>query len=514
MHNLYVLGLLFATLAVKAQSNSSGSRDKAVDILIQMEGAGATDTLVATFCERVSGDLTIDRFLPQIRRKEIVGADGAYRFHLDSLAGPGYLSIYGGSWNQLHPLLRYYFLEPGDQVAIRMTLDHEFLAHQEPYYRRGDSLGFDNRPGDLCRKFRMSFSGKAAAKYWCKYQNDKLNQLDTFRYVDSEGRYRFQERQWPVWVAAALGRVDSLKNQLSGLTIEVLKADLISSNLVERYRNLAWFIQNGKNDSVFNFNLLTTFRKYFSGDTLWGEQIGGQARTISVGFASYWIERTAMEKRVLRPADPSMSVLSMFDQDLKGELHDKVVAVYLDLFSDFRDFDSLLKQYYRIVKSQYWAKVLQDCIDSRGKGALAYNFQLQNPEGNIVRLSDFRGKIVFMDFWFTGCSNCKVLYKNSLSQAEERYKGNKNVVFISISTDIDKFKWRKSISSGQYTSSQAINVYTGGEGVEHPVIKNYRVIGYPHGIIIDREGKIVKISTSMKVFDDFVKNEEPEGGMQ
>lgn len=39
-------------------------------------------------------------------------------------------------------------------------------------------------------------------------------------------------------------------------------------------------------------------------------------------------------------------------------------------------------------------------------GETAVDFALRDPEGNLVRLSDFRGKIVFLNFWASWCPFC------------------------------------------------------------------------------------------------------------
>lgn len=124
----------------------------------------------------------------------------------------------------------------------------------------------------------------------------------------------------------------------------------------------------------------------------------------------------------------------------------------------------------------------------------AYDFKLKDDKGKYVRLSDFKGKVVVMDFWFTGCINCMNFYRTSLSTAEQRYKGNTEVVFVSICIDTDQAMWQASIAKERYTSKAAVNLYTGGQGAQHLVIKTYQVESYPQLLVIDKNGKIISRS--------------------
>ncbi len=49
-------------------------------------------------------------------------------------------------------------------------------------------------------------------------------------------------------------------------------------------------------------------------------------------------------------------------------------------------------------------------------GAKAPDFELYDSKGNLWRLSDLKGKVVFMNFWSTWCTVCKyeMQYKESL----------------------------------------------------------------------------------------------------
>ncbi len=49
-------------------------------------------------------------------------------------------------------------------------------------------------------------------------------------------------------------------------------------------------------------------------------------------------------------------------------------------------------------------------------GSLAPEFEFKDSDGNLWRLADLRGKIVFLNFWATWCTSCKaeMPYKEKL----------------------------------------------------------------------------------------------------
>ena len=72
-------------------------------------------------------------------------------------------------------------------------------------------------------------------------------------------------------------------------------------------------------------------------------------------------------------------------------------------------------------------------------GVTAPDFTIGTPDGKSVRLSDFKGKYVVLDFWATWCPDCRADVPH-LKEIHKAYASDK-VAFLSVSFDTDKDKW-------------------------------------------------------------------------
>lgn len=78
-------------------------------------------------------------------------------------------------------------------------------------------------------------------------------------------------------------------------------------------------------------------------------------------------------------------------------------------------------------------------------GADLIDFSLPDSSGKLHHTSDFKGKIILLDFWASWCGPCRVEMK-SLQKIHEEIKGD-DLIFISISLDDDRSKWIKALET-------------------------------------------------------------------
>lgn len=119
-------------------------------------------------------------------------------------------------------------------------------------------------------------------------------------------------------------------------------------------------------------------------------------------------------------------------------------------------------------------------------GTTAPDFTLGTPDGKSVRLSDFKGKYVVLDFWATWCPDCRADVPR-LKEIHKAYASDK-VAFLSISFDTDKDKWTS------YISDNRMNWAHGSElkkWKETTVSSLYCVKWIPSIYLIGPDGKVI-----------------------
>ncbi len=118
------------------------------------------------------------------------------------------------------------------------------------------------------------------------------------------------------------------------------------------------------------------------------------------------------------------------------------------------------------------------------KGAISPNFKFNDLANKEVTLSDFKGKLIYIDVWATWCAPC-LQELPALKKVEEKYK-DENIVFVSICKDDSKERWLKMINDKELKGVQLF-----AEEDNSSFFEDYAIQGIPWYILIDEEGKII-----------------------
>jgi len=118
----------------------------------------------------------------------------------------------------------------------------------------------------------------------------------------------------------------------------------------------------------------------------------------------------------------------------------------------------------------------------------APDFALTGIDGRTVRLSDYRGKVVLLNFWYTGCEPCR----EETPALEAAYKKLAPQGFEVIGMNVRANERRGTDGDAD------IRTFVEAHGVTYPVAldsdsqsgRDYQVYVLPTSLMIDREGKI------------------------
>ena len=105
-------------------------------------------------------------------------------------------------------------------------------------------------------------------------------------------------------------------------------------------------------------------------------------------------------------------------------------------------------------------------------------FSLVDATGRTVSLRDFRGQVIFLDFWGTWCAPC--LAEMPASEALRQHFAGRGVVFVYLSVNDPKKKWQRMLTSRKLGTFQAVHLWS-------PDLKTaqaYQVSEYPSYYII------------------------------
>lgn len=122
-------------------------------------------------------------------------------------------------------------------------------------------------------------------------------------------------------------------------------------------------------------------------------------------------------------------------------------------------------------------------------GNYAPDFEMISPKGDKYKLSDFRGKVLYIDVWASWCGPCiyEIPYMEKLYK---KFSNDKRIEFISVSVDDNESEWKEVLDKDKPSWKQFLVL----GGFNSDLTKKYSINGIPRFLLIDKDGKIISVS--------------------
>jgi peroxiredoxin len=185
------------------------------------------------------------------------------------------------------------------------------------------------------------------------------------------------------------------------------------------------------------------------------------------------------------------SINALRTRFISGHKNSPVSAIYLYVLQDRLSIEELEKFYYGFsddVKSISYLRGIPEKIKARKAtlvGSLAPDFITKDLNGGNLKLSDFRGRYVLIEFWASWCVPCRK-ENPALNKALDTYEKH-GFSIIGITLDDSKTKWLKAIDDDHLRWIHASEL----SGFNNQVAKLYGVQPIPYNFLINPEGKII-----------------------
>jgi peroxiredoxin len=138
-------------------------------------------------------------------------------------------------------------------------------------------------------------------------------------------------------------------------------------------------------------------------------------------------------------------------------------------------------------------------IDARGVGLArtAPDFTLKDAKGTRISLSDYKGKVVVLNFWATWCGPCKV----EIPWFIEFQKTYRTQGFTVLGVSMDEDGW------------SVVNPYAASKNIDYPIVLGNEEVNMLYGgiealpttLVIGRDGKVAFLHAGLIGKDEYEK---------
>lgn len=386
-------------------------------------------------------------------------------------------------------LMKDFWISPGDSLRISYDPGTGTLSFLGP---QADKFRFQQELHDLAYQFRQEINPTMILSSVDRIL-DTPEKLAQYQVVSDNYKPGWNRKmEWLTTEQARLQRSEYLIRKAR--THPILKAiaekdQQLDSGLLNWLR-LYWegklrkealdFITLAKGDSEEWGRLLMGFG--FSAG-LEEEHLGKgplPIELVEAGYVQYILLEDAMEIPFGKLIDT-----------LPARLREDLMAFYLIReYKNLPDAKVLLADQIKRTSEAWKRDYLTDILESNLQGSQLLNHPFLDEEGNEVYPESWKGKLVVIDFWLSGCSSCFAFAKNKFLPLLEEFAGHPDILFVTITGDDKPELWKNSLAKGIYTNSKSQNLFAGG--ISHPTLSQYHIQAFPAQLLLDKEGRILQ----------------------
>ncbi len=163
--------------------------------------------------------------------------------------------------------------------------------------------------------------------------------------------------------------------------------------------------------------------------------------------------------------------------------------------NELKKFDSKISSIKTLKYQTVLKQRLQELLKF-GRGDIAVDFTAVDTKGTTVNLTSLKGKVIYIDMWATWCGPCYAEMP-FYEKLKEKYKGNENIAFVSLSIDDEIDLWKKDIDKRKADGIQWL--------INRNSLLDYNIVGVPRTIIIDKSFKIADLNAPVPSSKDTEK---------